>query len=241
MTTPSQLRRAAWSLVLLPLLLAAIPAPAQRSPPFALLMHGRIAEALAILNSASPTDGQARLLQCRANLAQDLGDLAVEQCQQAVAALPASAEAQMWFGRALGFKAAHANPVSALSLAKRVHLAFERAVQLDPHDVLAASDLGEFYIGAPGMVGGNIDKAAALANSLLPSAPARAHRLLALIAEKSHSDLVAAEAEYKLAIAAGHTPESYSDLALFYQRHKRYDEAEAAAKQALAVDPAHGP
>ena len=230
--------------VLLGLALLSVAAPAQSSPAYALLMHGRVGEAGTLLQqtlSANPNDGAALLLLCRVDLAQDLADAAVAQCQQAVATLPSSSEAQMWFGRALGYKASHANPVSAISLAKRVHAAFERAVQLNPGDMFAASDLGEFYLGAPGLVGGSPEKATALANAMLPQAPAKAHRLLALIAEKDHSDLSAAEAEYKQAIGAGQTPEAYSDLALFYQRHKRYDDALVAAKQAIAADTSHGP
>jgi tetratricopeptide (TPR) repeat protein len=224
--------------------LAAPALQAEPAPAYTLLMHGRAAEATAILDqalAANPGDGAAHLLLCRANLAQELADPAVAECQRAVDAMPASSEAQMWFGRALGLKAEHANPVSALSLAKRVRAAFERAVQLNPKDILATSDLAEFYLGAPGMVGGSPEKATALANSLLPQAPSKAHRLLALIAEKDHSDLATAEAEYKLAIAAGHTPEAWSDLALFYQRHKRYGDTLNAAEEALHADHERGP
>lgn len=219
-------------------------ARAQDSPAFSLLMHGKAEEAAAVLQQAiaqNPADGAAHLLLCRVSFAQELPDPAVNECQRAVTLLPASSDAELWYGRALGLKASHANPVSAISLAKRVRVAFERAVQLDPGDVHAASDLGEFYIGAPGMVGGSADKATALANTLLAQSPAKGHRLLALIAEKDHSDLTTAETEYKLAIDAGHTPEAWSDLALFYQRHKRYDDVLTAARQALAADPGHGP
>ena len=237
-------RRAVLCLLALPLLQPAARADqGSSSPAYALLMRGHLEEASNQLHqslSVNPADGVAHLLLCRDNLAQDRTDAAVAECQAAVNALPASSEAEMWFGRALGAKASH-NPLSGLSLAKRVHAAFERAVLLDPHDVLATSDLGEFYLGAPGVVGGSADKATSLANALLPQAPAKAHRLLALIAEKDHSDLATAEAEYKLAVDAGHTPEAYSDLALFYQRHKRYDDMLAAAKQALAADTRHGP
>ncbi len=246
MTTLSQARSRAGLAALLALGLACAPFPARadQGPAYSLLMHGHVEDASTLLRqtvAANPADGPAHLLLCRANLAQDLGDPAVDECQRAVAALPASSEAQMWLGRALGYKASHANPVSALSIAKRVHAAFERAVQLNPRDYTAASDLGEFYIGAPGMVGGGADKATTLANAMLPNSPAKAHRLLALVAEKSHSDLATAESEYKAAIEAGHTPEAYSDLALFYQRQKRYDDALATVKQALAADPTHGP
>ncbi len=240
----------AWRVALTLLLLFASAPPAMRAdeganmPAYALLMHGRLEEASSTLRqslAANPADGPAHLLLCRATLAQELADFAVDECLRAVAALPASSEAQRWLGHALGFKASHSNPVSAIALARRVHAAFERAVQLNPQDVLSVSDLGEFYLGAPGMVGGSPEKAASLANGLLPLAPAKAHRLLGLIAEKDRSDLTTAEIEYKLAVDAGNTPEASSDLALFYQRHKRYDDMLSAARQALAEDREHGP
>ena len=218
-------------------------APCEQSPAYTLLMRGHVDEAsklLATAIAASPGDGTAHLLLCRADFAQELPDQAVAECQQAVTALPSSSEAEMWLGRALGLNASHANPVTAYSLAKRVHAAFERAVQLNPRDTAAASDLGEFYISAPGMVGGGAEKLDDLIRLHLADAPAKAHRLLALRLEKN-KDLPAAEGEYKLAIAAGKTPEAYSDLALFYQRHKRADDALAAAKQAFAADSGRGP
>ncbi len=216
---------------------------AEQSAAYTLLMHGRVEEAGKLLNAAiaaNPADGAAHLLLCRADLAQDLADPAVNECQRAVAALPTSSEAQLWLGRSLGLKASKASALSAFSLARRTHAAFERALQLDSKNVTAASDLGEFYIAAPAMVGGGADKLADLVTRRLADAPAKAHRLLALKAEKA-KDLSTAEAEYKLAIAAGKTPEAYSDLALFYQRHKRPDDALVAVREALAADPGHGP
>ncbi len=49
-----------------------------------------------------------------------------------------------------------------INLAKRARSEFEQAVNLDPHDGEALTDLGEFYSSAPGVVGGGNDKAQAL-------------------------------------------------------------------------------
>ena len=58
------------------------------------------------------------------------------------------------------------------------------AVQLDPENIHAMSDLGEYYVAAPSLIGGGLDKAQALAARMQPQFPAQSHRLLALIAEK---------------------------------------------------------
>ena len=88
-----------------------------------------------------------------------------------------------WGGR-LGEKAdACFVYLRVFSLAKRARAEFEQAVSLDPRNGEALTDLGEFYTSAPGVVGGGIDKAQALVPQLEKVDPARAHILLARIAE----------------------------------------------------------
>ncbi|WP_433985192.1 hypothetical protein RBB78_17585 [Tunturiibacter empetritectus] len=101
------------------------------------------------------------------------------------------------------------------------------------------SDLGEYYVAAPSMIGGGTDKAQALAARMQPSFPAQSHRLLALIAEKK--DSAAAEAEYQAAVAAGKTPEAYIDLGDFYKRHNQTDKMLEALRSAVAADHRKGP
>jgi tetratricopeptide (TPR) repeat protein len=146
----------------------------------------------------------------------------------------------MWLGRAYGFKASHANPLSALSLAVKVRVAFERAVQLDPQNIHALNDLGEFYVAAPSLIGGGLDKAQALAARMQPHFPSQAHRLLALIAEKKKDDSIA-EAEFSNAVAAGKTPEAYIDLGHFYERHHQPDKMVNALQSGIATDRRKGP
>jgi len=146
----------------------------------------------------------------------------------------------MWLARAYGYKAAHASPFSALSLAIKVHNEFERAVQLDPENFQAMSDLGEYYVAAPSMIGGGTDKAQALAARMQPNFPAQSHRLLALVAEKK-KDSAAAEAEYQAAVAAGKTPEAYINLGDFYKRHNQPDKMLDALRAAVAADHRKGP
>ncbi len=70
---------------------------------------------------------------------------------------------------------------------RKVHSEFERAVQLDPENVQAMSDLGEYYVAAPALVGGGLDKAQALAARMQPKFPAQSHRLLALSPRRKKS------------------------------------------------------
>jgi tetratricopeptide (TPR) repeat protein len=209
----------------------------------ALLQQGRVGEAITSLQgvlAGQPNDAQARLILCRVYYAQNMADHAIRECELAVASAPSSSESQMWLGRAYGFKASHANPIAALNLAIKVRNAFERAVQLDPENILAMSDLGEFYVEAPALIGGGLDKAQALAARMQTRFPTQAHRLLALIAEKK-KDIAAAEAEFSKAVAAGKTPEAYIDLGHFYQRRNQPDKMLEALQAAVAADHRKGP
>jgi tetratricopeptide (TPR) repeat protein len=208
-----------------------------------LLLQGRVDEAVTSLHNvlaAQPGDAEAHQLLCRVYYAQNMADNAIRECELAVSSAPSSSDNQMWLGRAYGFKASHANPIAALNLAVKVRNAFEHAVQLDPENIHAMSDLGEFYVAAPSIIGGGLDKAHALAARMQPHFPSQAHRLLALIAEKK-KDTITAEAEFSNAVAAGKTPDAYIDLGHFYQRHNRPDKMLDALQSAIAADHRKGP
>lgn len=209
----------------------------------ALLQQGRVDDAAVNLHeilSEQPADAVAHQLLCRVDYSQQIADAAIRECERAVALDPSSSDNQMWLGRAYGYKAAHANPISALNLAVKVRTAFERAVQLDPENVAAMSDLGQYYVEAPSLIGGGLDKAQALAARMMPHFPSQAHRLLARIAEKKN-DEAGAEAEFLLAVAVSRTPETYIDLGNFYQRHKQPARMIDALQSGVAADRRKGP
>jgi tetratricopeptide (TPR) repeat protein len=204
----------------------------------ALLKQGRVDEAAVMLNQVLATqahDAKAHQLLCRVYYAQDLSDPAVRECEQATQDDPSNSDHQMWLGRAYGLKASQANMVSAFTVAKKVHVAFERAIQLNPANVAAMSDLGQFYVAAPSIVGGGVDKAQALAGQLMQRSPAKGHRLLALIAQKKN-DMGTAEAEFKTAVAVAKTPEAWVDLGQFYQQQSQYDKAVGALQSSVEAN-----
>lgn len=229
--------------------LHAQPTAAGNAPAFHALQEGRVDDAQTLLNATlaqNPNDATAHQLLCRVFYAQNEADAAIRQCELAADADPHNSDDQLWLGRAYGMKARHAGPIAGFSLARKVHASFETATQLDPSNVAALSDLGEYYIDAPFIVGGGTDKAQALTARILPQFPTLAHRLRGLIAQ-SDKDLPTAESEFKLAVAAqkpadGHSlAEAWIDLAQFYQTHNRPDDALAAIKSGIAADRTHGP
>jgi tetratricopeptide (TPR) repeat protein len=212
----------------------------------AALDHGRVDEAekslrATLAKAPPPPDAPyAHQLLCRVFYAQDQIDQAIPECEAAVAGAPNDSESLLWLGRAYGKKASKVNPLAAYALARKVRACFERAVQAQPNNVDAMGDLGEFYVAAPSIVGGGLDKARKLAESLEVHSPAQAHRLLAYIAN-SEKDTAQAEAEFKTAITFGRSPDAYVDLGEFYQHHGQLDQAVAAYQSGIDADRSHGP
>jgi len=195
----------------------------------AALQAGEADKALSLLNSL-PNSSEARNLKCRVYFMIERYDEAAAECELAVNLDGQNSNNHLWFGRALGEKAENASFISAFSLAKRARAEFEQAVNLDPRNVDALADLGEFYTSAPGVVGGGNDKAEALLPMFDKVDAEGAHQLRGRIAE-SRKDYGAAEREYQLAISSSlHPAFPWMTLASFYRKHQRFDEMESAVQ-----------
>jgi len=228
-----------WKTILPLLLLAALPLAGSttESAP-SLLAAGRVDDAIRTLQgeiAASPNNAEAHHLLCRAYYALADWDRGIQACEKAVALDPKNSRYHLWLGRVYGEKADDSNPFSAIGLAKKTRAEFEQAVQLDPNNVDARTDLAEFYLEAPGMVGGGREKAATQSETLAKLAPARAHWVNARLAEK-RKDSAAAEKEYRAAIEASKgSANAWLDLAVFFRRAGRLDEMEKAIAQAATA------
>ncbi len=191
----------------------------------AALQAGEADQALSVLN-VLPSSAEAHNLRCRVYFTLERWDDAANECDEAVKLDGQSARDHLWLGRALGEKADKASFLSAFNLAKRARSEFEQAVNLDPRDGEALTDLGEFYTSAPGVVGGGNDKAQSLVPKLEQVDKARAHILLGRIAE-SQKDYGTAEREFKQAAATSEHPAfAWMTLASFYRKHEHWDEME---------------
>ncbi len=105
---------------------------------------------------------------------------------------------------------------------------FEHAVEFTPRSWEARTDLAEFYLEAPGIVGGGEDKARAQADALLPLNPGMAHWVRARIAQKN-KDTAVAEQEYRAAIEVSNGgARAWVNLAGFYRHLNRLDDMERA-------------
>lgn len=202
----------------------------------AALQAGEADHALALLNSLPPSDAgtaQAHNLACRVRFMLAQRDAALKECEQAVRLDEQSSNDHLWLGRVLGEKAARATFLNAFSLAKRVRAEFEESVRIDPRNAEALSDLGEFYLRAPAILGGGVDKAQGIAAQLDKVDPARAHEMRGRIAEAA-KDYGTAEREFKQAVAAGaHPAFQWVALAGFYRQREQWIEMETALQNGL--------
>jgi len=207
----------------------AITVPSMADSAGDMLAAGRIDDAITTLNgrlSSAPSDAESANLLCRAYFALDDFDRAESHCKKAIALDPKNSRYHRWMAHVYGEKAAKANFLSAIGLAGKTREEFERAVQLNPQDVDARVDLAEFYLEAPSIVGGGLEKARAQARIIGATDPAREHWVYGRIAEKNR-DTAAAEHEYHQMIEASNgDSEAWLNLALFFRHQKRYDEME---------------
>ncbi len=222
--------RASRVLLILLLLIASLTASVADSAKD-MLAAGRIDEAITELNgrlSSAPADAESSNLLCRAYFALEDWNRAESSCRKAASLDPDNSRFHLWLGRVYGEKADRANFLAAAGLAGKVRGEFERAVQLNPKDVDARLDLAEFYLAAPGIVGGGEQKARAQAQFIATVNPAREHWVYARIAEQK-KDVATAEREYRQYIDLSHgDAEAWLNLALFLRRQKRFDEMEQA-------------
>jgi tetratricopeptide (TPR) repeat protein len=194
--------------------------------PQALVAAGRVDEAIRVLNEqirTTPT-AEAYNLLCRAHFELESWDTAIAECEKAVAVAPGDGVFHLWLGRVYGEKADRVIFLRAVGFAKKVRVEFERAVELAPTDWEARTDLAEFYLEAPGIVGGGEDKARAQADALEKWNPGMAHWVRARIAQKN-KDAATAEKEYRAEIQASDGgARAWVNLAGFYRHMNRLDD-----------------
>jgi tetratricopeptide (TPR) repeat protein len=207
-----------------------------------LLAEGRVDDAVISLHNrigSSPKDAESYNLLCRAYFALADWDRGIPACEKAVSLDPANSQYHLWLGRVYGEKADHSHFVTAAGFAKKVHAEFETAVRLNPSSAEARTDLAEFYLEAPGIMGGGRDKAEAQAQKIAELDPVRAGWVKARLAEKNNN-LVVAENDYRAAIVASHgSALAWRNLASFYRQTGRLDEMEDAIRHVSAAPMDH--
>jgi len=162
---------------------------------------------------------------------------ATEILEKAAALQPEDSNIYLWLGRAYGRRAETSSMITAPGFANKARQNFEKAAQLSPSNLDAQSDLFEYYLEAPGFLGGGLDKASATAEQIAHINPAEGYWAQAKLAEK-RKEFTRAEAHLKRAVEIA--PQQIGrliDLARLFSKQGRYQEADLSLAKADKIAP----
>lgn len=168
-----------------------------------------------------------------------LGDYgkATRYFESALALAPRSSACELWLGRTYGKRAETGGWLLAGLNASKARQHFERAAAIDPHNAEALNDLFDYYLNAPEILGGGLEKAEAIARRIASERSAESHFEMAQIAEK-RKQYQQAEADLRQAmeLAPGQVGRVL-DLARYIARRGRVEESDALFAKAANLAP----
>jgi tetratricopeptide (TPR) repeat protein len=191
----------------------------------------------AVAELAHPADARSWDLLGKARFMQGDYSKATDALEKAVALDPRSSDSQLWLGRAYGRRAETAFALHAFGYAKKSREALERAVELDPANKGALGDLFDFYVEAPGVVGGGVEKARSLLPAIQRADPGQVDFAQARIDEEEKRY---GSAESHLRRGVANSPELVGqvlNLARFLARHGRFEESDQEFQLAQKMAP----
>jgi tetratricopeptide (TPR) repeat protein len=203
---------------------------ALRVPPAGAAITGEVERGIALFHAQQYAASQTLLEQaldtvgkddtihyylCRIHFAVDNYARAIDHCKVAVQLRGDQAAYHFWLGRSYGAEAATADVFQQALLASKIRKAFERTVGLDPTHVPGRVGLIHFYLRAPALMGGSLEKAAAHIRVLIRLDDREGRLLLARYYEKT-DQLADAEAEYQALHHQYEATEALYDIATQY-------------------------
>jgi tetratricopeptide (TPR) repeat protein len=143
------------------------------------------------------------------------GDRAERSFERAIEKEPRNGIYHYWLGTAVGMQVQGASVVRQPFMARRIKSQFERAVQFNPELLEAREGLLTFYLAAPAVMGGDVNKAREQQREIAQRNVVRGHIAAAGIAWHGR-DTVATERALRAASAAA--PDSLAPAAALASR-----------------------
>ena len=137
--------------------------PAAQSPAADLAEHGHWKRLKALIEpraAANPNDAEAQWLLSRVRMAFKDVDGALAPAEKAAALDPKNADYRWQLAQVVGEMASSASVFKQMGLAKRYKREVEAALAINPKHTPSMTGLMEYFIRAPGIVGGDKKKAA---------------------------------------------------------------------------------
>ena len=201
---------------------------------------GKYKEAKTVFEPAFRTnarDAAAAFYLGRIAMEERRNDRAAEYFETATRLDPKNSGYFLWLGRAYGREAQDANVLRQPGLAKKTKAAWERAIELDPENLDARSDLIQYYVQAPGLLGGSITKALEQAEEIRKRNALRGYLELGALYERQKK-LADAEKAY-LGAASEKSDRHVGEyrLGVFYQNTGAYDKAFELFESMITANP----
>jgi predicted Zn-dependent protease len=196
----------------------------------------RAVDLLQQLRKSQPTDPELRLWLGKSFIKTRQWDNAVQEMEQAVHLRPSNARYHLWLGRACGARASHSIFITAIRWAGRVAKEFEMARKLAPEDLDTRFDLLEFYLNAPGMVGGGKDKAEAEAQAISKIDPPKGYTARAIMLQKNKQWDLARKELIQATIDFSNNADAWKDLAEYLLERQEFENALNNAQRSLALE-----
>ncbi len=219
------------------LVLCALPMPAQSLAKAEELYTRTAYEASLTLLDQQSTDSAVLFLMGRDYFMLADFKKATDYLQKAALSQPKNSEYMDWVGRAYGKRAETSNPFSAPGFASKARQAFEKSVELDPKNRDALSDLFDYYLEAPGFLGGGYEKALRVAEQMCAVDPAEGYFAKAQLAQKRNQfDTAEQNLRHAIAIAPREIGHLIA-LAKLLANEGRIRESDAVFLQAQNIAP----
>ncbi len=167
-------------------------------------------------------------------------DDASEHCEQSVELDDLNAEYHFWYGQVLGREVQEASVFRQPFLAPKVLAEFERTIELDPKHVGGYIGAANYYLQAPGIMGGDVDKAKEQAQILIDMKASQGFLILAQVLVEEDKNVEAEEVFAKFDTAFNDStdnPTFYNSYGYFLINQKKYDLAIAKFKRQVELNP----
>ncbi len=187
-----------------------------------------------------PEDPQVAYYLGRVAFDQQRFDDALQHFTKATELSANHADAHYWSGRTYAAQLNQTQDFQKMgALASSMVSSAQRAVEIDPAHLDARTLLGMFYLNAPPIAGGSVDKAKQQAALIMAEDEKRGRGFMAQILIKE-GDIDGARAEYQTLIdKEPDNADLWYSLAMLHQGAEQWDEAFASFDKALAADADH--
>ncbi len=160
--------------------------------------------------------------------------------EEAVELNKGSSEYHFWLGRAYGADAMESSVITKAILAPKIKKQFEIAVALDGNNIGARVALAQYYLQAPGIMGGDVDKALEQGKELLKLDEINGRTILAQVYQRKEQNNLADE-QYRLLLEKYGNDKKYAGVYNAYGywllSQEKVDEAIAAFKKQVELVP----